>query len=126
MSTTLRTQVLITARALIADKKHWVRGNYAVDANKKTASPYSDDAVRFCAVGAIVRAYKTVTGKSVNTELGENWSVPSVIREEDLDLLEIISEEIGHQAALRAFDVLIAARSRRTREATKKLIEMAA
>lgn len=42
------------ARALIA--QGWARGTFARDANNRTTNPESDEAVKFCALGACIRA----------------------------------------------------------------------
>ena len=99
MSKTLKLQVLITARALIAEKKHWTHEAFARDKHGRHVDPIADDAVRFCAVGAIMRAYHVCTGR--------NELEPPCIPERTLDRLEDISEDKGHSAVLKAFDKLI-------------------
>ena len=99
MTATLTLQVLIQARALIADKEHWVQNDYAVDAKDNAVDPVDEEAVRFCAVGAIVHAFHLGTGEY-------NW-YPRCISANVLARLQDISEQQGHAAVLKAFDKLI-------------------
>ena len=90
MSKTLKVQVLITARALIEDEKHWVQNEYAVDDQDNSVDPTHDKAVRFFAVGAIVRAFDLGTGEY-------NW-YPRCIPPKAMARLQDISQEQGHSA----------------------------
>jgi hypothetical protein len=46
-----------TVRALLADKKRWIRGNYAVNNRNRVVKVEDDTACRFCLSGAIRRVY---------------------------------------------------------------------
>jgi hypothetical protein len=50
---------LRTARALIADEQDWTRDSYARNRKGKTIAVTRRSARRFCAIGALARAYMT-------------------------------------------------------------------
>lgn len=54
MTTTL--EILISARAIVADPSKWTQGHLARDANGKFAEPKEAEACSFCAYGAALRA----------------------------------------------------------------------
>ena len=61
MSTTVKKQVLINARALIADPNHWTRSFFACTEAGQPVSWYASSAAKWCAMGAIYRgAYELV------------------------------------------------------------------
>ena len=45
-------RILKHAKALIADKEHWLQEAFATNAEGRNTSPWNADAVNFCAVGA--------------------------------------------------------------------------
>ena len=47
------SELLIKAKAVIADPKHWTQCWYAKDAEGKSVGPCKPDAVCWCSVGAI-------------------------------------------------------------------------
>jgi hypothetical protein len=109
MSKTLKVQVLITARALIADKKHWTQKAFARDKCGRKVSPVSEEATRFCALGAVMRANKICTGLEYH---GLQSCRPPELRirgipHKKLSRLEAVSEWAGHAAVLKEFDKLI-------------------
>lgn len=48
--------VLVAARKLIDDPKHWTKGTYARNAEGDHSVPDSDKATCWCSIGAIMRA----------------------------------------------------------------------
>lgn len=58
---TLR-EVLVAAKALIDDPKHWTVGTYARDACGNSVNEMSSKACKFCSMGAVYRAAKTAYG----------------------------------------------------------------
>lgn len=104
----VRLQILIQARALIADRKHWTQGAYARDRKSRVVHPLSDTAVRFCAIGALARAEYVCTGHT-RARMGDpphEWRIGNIHHMTQWRLEEI-SEEKGHAAVLAAFDDLI-------------------
>lgn len=53
----LKSEILINAKNLISDKKHWCKKTEAKDSSGHPVSVYSEKAVRWCALGAIKRVY---------------------------------------------------------------------
>ena len=60
MAKPLKFQIIERAKELIRDERHWCRGYFAMDAFGESADPTSSEAVRRCALGALVaaRAYE--------------------------------------------------------------------
>lgn len=50
-------QILIDARALIADKEHWTQDEQAQDQDGGSCEPTDKQAYCWCAQGALIRAY---------------------------------------------------------------------
>lgn len=48
-------EVLIAARALIADPEHWTQSAYAIENTGSEVYPQESNAYAFCSVGALVR-----------------------------------------------------------------------
>ena len=55
-------EAVVLERAVALLKKGWTVGDFAVDADGKSVSCYSNEAVAFCATGAILRATKEIAG----------------------------------------------------------------
>ena len=47
------SELLIKAKAVIADPKHWTQGSYAKVAEGRNVGPAKPDAVCWCSIGAI-------------------------------------------------------------------------
>ncbi len=100
--------VIVRAREIIADKKHWCRGIWAKDVAGNQVSVYSAEAHSFCAIGAISRA---------SIELGESLGVGDLIRDATHELnkpsqtsfhISHVNDNKGHAAVLALFDRWIA------------------
>lgn len=50
MSPIVRT--LTHAKALIKDRRHWIKDNFATDSKGSVVSPWAERAANFCAIGA--------------------------------------------------------------------------
>src|SRR5262245_17139109 len=102
MAKSLQHQILARAREIIFDKKHWTQSAYARDRYGHTTSAIAASATRFCAIGAISRAYFDLTAKSPDDE----WD-DFPVSARCLGRLEDASEDKGHAALLKAFDKLL-------------------
>jgi hypothetical protein len=72
MTTTVKKQVLLNARALIADPNHWTRSFLASNAAGYPVHWCDPSAVKWCAMGAIYRgAYELVGSKEAATRIGK-------------------------------------------------------
>ena len=47
------SELLIKAKAVIADPKHWTQGSYAKDAEGQASAPCAPDTVCWCSIGAL-------------------------------------------------------------------------
>ena len=119
MAQPLVDSVLINARAIVADRRSRLRGAEAVTADGRECDACDDDAVRFCAVGALIRAaYMTIGDREQAHRLG--WKVAGLIStaaelprvdEDELGWsLAMLSDQRGQAAVLRAIDALIVQR----------------
>ena len=70
MTTTVQKQVLINARALIADPAHWTRGKIARTANGRKVEWHDQSATKWCAMGAMYRAAYDLVGEGNDDALG--------------------------------------------------------
>jgi len=109
MTTTVQKQVLIKARALIADPDHWTRNVLACNAAGHSVHWCDASATKWCAVGAIYRsAYEIVgnrdeaarIGKEVARRVAPIWFCRSLMT---------INDMRGHAAVLVKLDRALAA-----------------
>jgi hypothetical protein len=109
MTTTVQKQVLIKARALIADPDHWTRNVLARNAAGYSVHWCDPAATKWCAVGAIYRsAYELVGSKQEGARIGKEvakgiapiWFGRSLMTVNDMR---------GHAAVLARFDKALAA-----------------
>jgi hypothetical protein len=119
MAQTLTDLVLKDARAIIADRRLRLRGAEAIGSDGRDCDPCGDEAERFCAVGALIRAAYKITGdRETAHQLG--WQVAGEVagaanlRRVDEDelgwSLAMLSDTRGQAAVLRAIDALIGQR----------------
>jgi hypothetical protein len=109
MSTTIEKQVLINARALIADPAHWTRSFLACNAAGHPVAWYAPTAAKWCAMGAIYRgAYELVGDRdqatSIGTKVAKSFSPLWLCQG-----LMIMNDARGHAAILARFDGALAA-----------------
>jgi hypothetical protein len=109
MSTTIEKQVLIYARALIADPKHWTRSFLGCTEAGHPVAWYDPSAAKWCAMGAIYRgAYELVgdpdqamrIGAAVVKSISPIWLCGGLI---------ITNDVRGHAATMAKFDRALAA-----------------
>ena len=93
MSLPLRKQVISRAYRLIEDPDHWTTFALARDASGVACQPGSEDAVRFCARGALYRAARDIYSDGP-TALFKTvaWSLP---------WLALVNDLRGHAAVLK-------------------------
>ena len=110
MTTTVQKQVLINARALIADPARWTRGALACTAEDQPVAWYDPSATKWCAQGAIYRAaYDLVADQKEATRIG-NAAAKSIYGRRWLFIsLAIINDRRGHGAVLAVFDEALTA-----------------
>ena len=109
--------VLENARTIIADRRRRLRDFEAVTADGCECDPCAEEAHRFCAVGALIRAAYEITGDHEHAHsLG--WQVAGMIadaaklpRLADRGWsLALLSDTRGQAAVLRAVDALLGER----------------
>ncbi len=106
MAKPLQIQIAETARALIADERHWCRGNLARDLNGEEVCPTAASAVKRCALGALIAAAYELTHDFDAAHdlafkaLRPQWGTSTLVRVNDIT---------GHTAVLALFDEVIAA-----------------
>ena len=106
MARPLQIQIVERARALIADKQHWCRGELARDVSGKGVCPTSASAVRRCALGAVIAAaYELMHDLDAAHDfafkaLRPQYGTATPVRVNDMR---------GHAAVLALFDTVIAA-----------------
>jgi hypothetical protein len=116
MAKPLIDTVLLNARNLVADRRLRLLDAEAVTVDGRECDACDDDAVRFCAIGALIRAAYVMTGDQEQAHrLG--WKVAGLVtkaanlRRVDEDepgwSLAVLSDRRGQGGVLRAFDALI-------------------
>jgi hypothetical protein len=106
MAKPLKFQIIERAKELIQDEHHWCRGYLAVDASGVSADPTSREAVRRCALGALVAAAYQLTDNTFwAQELAENALRPLY----GANTLVLTNDHQGHAAVLALFDEAMAA-----------------
>jgi hypothetical protein len=119
MAQPLVDQVLTNARTIIADRKRRLRACEAVTADGNECDPCGDEAVRFCAVGALIRAAYDLTGDHERAHVlawqiaGMVADVANLLPVEDEERgwsLAMLNDTRGQAAVLRAVDALISHR----------------
>jgi hypothetical protein len=95
--------VLIRARALLADERHWCRGSYARSWRGVPVLANSAIAQRFCALGAIMRAARELEVPSDGGQLALEWQTVRPLQEWNDDPART------HREVAATFDAAIAA-----------------
>jgi hypothetical protein len=94
-------EVLKKARGLISDPKHWTQGTFAKDAYGREVDPEDDQAICFCAIGAIHAA-----AGGMNEDCGRAiWDLR--IRTPERSVSEF-NDHRSHAEVLELFDDAIA------------------
>ncbi len=77
-------EVLVKAKELIQDPKHWIQGTFARDSEGRGVAVYVPEAVCFCSLGAMRRA-------------SLNYPIPEpVLKAFVAGIYEVPLEEVGH------------------------------
>jgi hypothetical protein len=106
MAKPLQIQIVERARALIADERHWCRGHLAQHESGIGISPTSDQAVKRCALGALIAAaYQFTHNLDAAYHLGHRVLRPAY---RSVTLIHV-NDMRGHAAVLSLFDEIIAA-----------------
>jgi hypothetical protein len=106
LSRPLKVQIVVKARALIADESHWCRCELARDANGMGVCPMSDGAVKRCGLGALIMAaYQITTDRREAIGLAIKAMRPL----HGSATLVNVNDVRGHAAVLALFDEVIAA-----------------
>ena len=108
MARSLQIQIVERARALIADKQHWCRGELARDVNGEGVCPTSDSAVKRCALGAVIAAAHELTH---NLDSANDFAFKALRPRYGTATLVRVNDMRGHAAVLALFDTVIAAES---------------
>jgi hypothetical protein len=107
LSRPLKLQIVEQARALIADGRHWCRGQLAEDATGAAVFPTSANAVKRCGLGAVIAAaYQLTEDYDAANELAHNALRPHY----GITTLVHVNDLRGHAAVLALFDEVISLR----------------
>jgi hypothetical protein len=106
LSKPLKIQIIGLARTLIADEQHWCTHNLAQDKDGVVVSPISPQAVKRCAMGAVIEAaYQLTHDLDAAHKLRDDVFSPIV----HPAALMNVNDTKGHSAVLAVFDEIIAA-----------------
>jgi hypothetical protein len=111
MTTTVQKQVLINARALIADPAHWTSGVLACTATGDHVDWHDRSASKWCAMGALYRAANDLVGNQKEAmRIGDELAINMCSRRWLRGGLPTINDgRGGHTAVLAVFDKALAA-----------------
>ena len=110
MTTTVQKQVLINARALIANPQHWTTRTLACGADGRHVEWHDRSASKWCAVGAIYRAaYDLVGNQKEAMRIGDKVANSICRRRWFGTALPTVNDAQGHAAVLAVFDKALAA-----------------
>src|SRR5262245_49061827 len=106
MAKPARLLILMRARALIEDERHWCPGDLARDARGFSVSPTDSNAEQRCALGAILATAYQLTGDLDRAQEVAMHAMRPVI---GATSLTHVNDAEGHAAILNLFDLAIAA-----------------
>ena len=106
MARPLQIQIVERARALIADKQHWCRGELARDVSGEGVCPTSASAVKRCALGAVIAAAHELTH---DLDSANDFAFKALRPRYGTTTLVRVNDMRGHAAVLALFDTVIAA-----------------
>jgi len=105
MAKPLKFQIIERAKELIQDERHWCRGYLGINASGDSADPTTGEAVRRCALGALVAAAYHVTNDRIWAyELALNVLRPLC----GSNAVVLTNDHRGHAAVLALFDEAMA------------------
>jgi len=106
MAKPLKVQIIERAKDLIQDESRWCRGYLAVDADGISADPTGSEAVRRCALGALLAAaYQLTNSREKSCELATNALRPLC----GSNKVVLVNDYQGRAAILALFDEAIEA-----------------
>jgi hypothetical protein len=93
--------ILALAQEKIRDPQHWCRGRLALDAEGQDTQPFGDDAVRWCAAGAVSAvAYTRLNSDVLNALTG------AAVRRFGSGIITV-NDSSGHAAVMEIYDIAI-------------------
>jgi hypothetical protein len=107
MAKSLEHQIIALARVYIADERHWTQGRFAVRKNGQYAHPHADDAWRWCASGALIRAGFDLTHNLDKAYRLRDAACASLLPDEQnpIAAIENINDSPhGHRKVIKTFD----------------------
>jgi hypothetical protein len=105
MAKPLKFQIIQTAKELIQNERHWCRGYLAIDDYGLPVDPTGTEAVKRCALGALIAAAYQLTNDKVRAhQLALNALRPL----RGSNRIALINDHRGHAAVLALFDEAMA------------------
>ena len=105
MARPLKLQIIERARELIEDEHHWCRGYLAVDGDGISADPTGPQAVKRCALAALIAAaYQLTSNRRWAYDLALNALRPRC----GSNTVVLVNDHTGHAAVLALFDAAVA------------------
>jgi hypothetical protein len=105
MAATIQKQILIGARALIANPTHWTQGTLARTAREQPVAWHKRTANKWCALGALYRAgYDVLGDKGKAMHIAGEITDSIYPRRYLRSALPTLNDCQGHAAVLAAFD----------------------
>lgn len=101
------SEILVAARDIISDPKHWTQGYYALDMYGAHREAQSKDAVCFCSLGAVAKAAGRNTGVAHPNKGVELSYLIDAINREDVGDIVHFNDSHDHAEVLAAFDKAI-------------------
>ena len=106
MAKSLKVQIIEQARALIADERHWCRGELARDGTGALVHPTDGSAERRCALGALIAAAYQMTN---DYGRAHDLAISAVRPHHGCATLVTVNDVRGHSAVMALLDEAIAA-----------------
>ena len=103
------SELLIKAKAVIADPKHWTKGWYAHNAEGQDVEPAEPDAVCWCSLGAIVKVAHEEGVKDIRFKATEYLDkateyLAKVSAECGYNGIPDFNDNSSHEAVMKAWD----------------------
>ena len=99
------SELLVKAKAVIADPKHWTQGWYAKDAEGKSVGPRNPDAVCWCSLGALDKVAHEENANGACLAATEYLVVVS--DECGYSSISDFNDNLSHEAVMRKWDEAI-------------------
>ena len=113
----LALEILCDAWALIEDPARWCQGEYARDADGRSANPHDPRVPRRCAAGALYRANPLLTGAYTATEIARDGyrlhygalnALGDAARALYSQNIPAVNDDLGHAAVERCYALAVA------------------